>query len=181
VPFIRAESPVAGGPTESGLGDTTQSFFFSPKAPTAGGWIWAVGPVGFYPTASNSALGRKKWGLGPSVLLLSQANGWTYGALANHIWSVAGNDDRPDLSETFLQPFVSYTSPSATGISLNTESIYDWKSDQWTVPINLGVSQLVKFGAQPVSFQLIARKYVEKPAGGPDCGLSFTVTLLSPK
>lgn len=86
VPFIRAESPVAGGPTESGLGDTTQSFFFSPKAPTAGGWIWAVGPVGFYPTASNSALGRKKWGLGPSVLLLSQANGWTYGALANHIW-----------------------------------------------------------------------------------------------
>jgi hypothetical protein len=29
-----------------------------------------------------------------------------YGALVNHVWSVAGDDDRNDLSSTFLQPFL---------------------------------------------------------------------------
>ena len=29
----------SGSNSDSGLGDVTQSFFFSPKQPTAGGWI----------------------------------------------------------------------------------------------------------------------------------------------
>jgi len=37
VPIIDAQSPT-GGRNKSGLGDIWQSFFFSPKAPTAGGW-----------------------------------------------------------------------------------------------------------------------------------------------
>jgi len=40
---------------ESGLGDVVQSFF-SPKAPV-GGWIFAAGPVGLYPRASEDLLG----------------------------------------------------------------------------------------------------------------------------
>jgi len=42
---------------ESGLGDITPSFFFSPKAPTAGGWIWGAGPVFLLPTATADVLG----------------------------------------------------------------------------------------------------------------------------
>ena len=42
MPVIYAESPVPGGGSTAGLGDITQSFFFSPKAPTSGGWIWAL-------------------------------------------------------------------------------------------------------------------------------------------
>ena len=38
-PYIDAQSPLAGGDSASGLGDIQQSFFFSPNAPTAGGWI----------------------------------------------------------------------------------------------------------------------------------------------
>ena len=34
MPVIYAESPVPGGDNTAGLGDITQSFFFSPKAPT---------------------------------------------------------------------------------------------------------------------------------------------------
>ena len=45
VPVIDLESPVAGGNDVSGIGDLVQSFFFSPKAPTANGWIWGAGPV----------------------------------------------------------------------------------------------------------------------------------------
>jgi len=34
---------------------------------------------------------------------------WTADVLANHVWSVAGDSDREDISNTFLQPFAAYT------------------------------------------------------------------------
>ena len=181
VPFIYAESPVAGGDHKSGLGDIVQSFFLSPKAPTSGGWIWGAGPVLLYPSATENALGSEKWGAGPTAVMLKQDSGWTYGLLANHIWSFAGRDSRADVSATFLQPFVSYTTKTYTTFGLNTESTYDWKNSQWTVPINLTVSQLLKLGNQPISLQLGGRYYAEKPDGGPDWGLRFNVTFLFPK
>jgi hypothetical protein len=35
---------VSGSGSQTGLGDVVQSLFFSPKAPTADGWIWGCGP-----------------------------------------------------------------------------------------------------------------------------------------
>lgn len=179
LPFIYAESPVPGGGDESGLGDVVQSFFFSPKEPV-GGWIMAAGPVALWPTATDSDLGAGKWGAGPTALALQQRNGWTYGALANHLWSYAGWGDN-EVNATFLQPFVSFNTKKQTTFGLNTESTYDWTSDRWTVPLNASVSQLLKLGKQPVQFSLGAKYYAEKPAGGPDWGLRFVVTFLFPK
>ena len=179
LPVIYAESPVEGGDSTSGLGDIVQSFFFSPKEPV-GGWILAVGPVALWPTATDSALGAGKWGAGPTALALRQEHGWTYGALANHIWSYAGWGDR-NVNATFLQPFVSFTTKKQTTFGINTESTYDWENSQWTVPLNAFVSQLVKIGGKPVQFQVGYRYYAEKPDGGPDWGLRFTVTFLFPK
>ena len=180
VPIIYAEEPVKGFGDKSGLGDILQSFFFSPKEPV-GGWIVGAGPVFLYPSATDDALGSGKFGLGPTAVLLQQKKGWTYGALANHVWSVAGEGDRPDLSATFLQPFVSFTTKKFTTFGLNTESTYDWKNHQWTVPLNASVSQLLKVGKQPIQLTLGARYYADKPSGGPDWGLRFTVTFLFPK
>ena len=180
LPFIYAESTVAGGDAKRGLGDIVQSFFLSPKAPTSGGWVWGAGPVFLYPSATESALGSEKWGAGPTAVLLKQDSGWTYGLLANHIWSFAGWGDR-DVKATFLQPFVSYTTMTFTTFGLNTESTYDWKAEQWTVPINATVSQLLKIGKQPISLSLGGRYYADRPSGGPDWGLRFTLTFLFPK
>jgi hypothetical protein len=181
VPIIDAESPVSGGSDESGLGDIVQSFFFSPKQPTESGWIWGAGPALLLPTASDSALGSEKWGAGPTAVVLKQANGWTYGALANHLWSYAGEDDRADVNATFVQPFLSFTTKKQTTLMLNTESTYDWDGDQWTVPINFAVSQLLKVGGKPLSFAVGYREYVEAPSGGPEWGLRFVLTFLFPK
>ncbi|MGQ0593105.1 MAG: hypothetical protein ACT4QB_10770 [Gammaproteobacteria bacterium] len=49
------------------------------------------------------------------------------------------------------------------------------------MPLNLLVSQLLKLGKQPIQLQLGGRYYAEKPDGGPDWGLRFTVTSLFPK
>ncbi len=170
-----------------------QSFFFSPKAPV-GGWILAAGPVMLYPTATDKALGFGKWGAGPTALALQQNHGWTYGMLVNHLWSYAdagryAASDAGDASDgsggqvnaTFIQPFVSYTTKTFTTFGLNTESTYDWSNSQWTVPLNVSVSQLLKLGIQPIQLSLGAKYYADGPSGGPDWGLRFAITFLFPK
>ena len=112
---------------------------------------------------------------------LRQQNGWTYGALANHLWGINNPSDREQANATFLQPFVAYTTPNAVTVTLLTESTYDWTSEQWTVPINLAVSKLTSIGDQKVSFQLGGRYYATAPVGGPDWGLRFSAVFLFPK
>lgn len=177
------QSDIAGDSgSQFGLGDTLQSFFFSPKQPSAGGIIWGAGPAFLLPTATDELLGGEKWGLGPTVVLLKQEGHWTYGVLANHIWSVAGDHNRDDVSSTFLQPFLSYTTPTAWTFALNTESTYDWKHDDWSIPINFSVSKLTKFGEQPVSLQLGARYWAKAPDNGPTgWGVRAGITFLFPK
>ena len=180
LPVVYQEN-VVNTDSQSGLSDLLQSLFFSPQAPGPGGIIWGVGPALLFPTATDDLLGTEKFGAGPSAVLLKQSGGWTYGGLVNHIWSYAGNDSRSSLNSTFLQPFVSYTTKKHTTLSLNTETTYDWSGDQWTVPINLALSQLVRFGKQPVSFQIGGRYYAEAPDNGPEWGLRFSVTFLFPE
>jgi hypothetical protein len=170
-------APNGLGKSHAGLGDTTQSFFFSPKKPV-GGWILGAGPVGYYPTATTSYLGAGQWGAGPTIVALRQEHGFTYGILANQIWSFAGQQDRAEVNATFLQPFVSFTTKTYTTFGVNTETTYDWHTEEATVPMNFTVQQLVKIGKQPIAFQLGYRYYVEKPEGGPDWGLRFAITFL---
>lgn len=182
VPVIAQDDVVRLGSSESGLGDLAQSVFFSPKAPTAGGWIWGVGPVLLLPTGSEDSLTADKWGAGPTAVALRQQNGWTYGTLANHIWSFAGSDRRDDVNSTFVQPFLSYTTKTAWTFSLNTESTYDWEHSQWTVPINGQISKVTKLGDQLVSIGGGVRYWAEGPSVSPEgWGIRLTITLLYPK
>lgn len=172
------------GPSGSqfGLGDITQSLFFSPKQPGPGGLIWGLGPAFLIPTATDELTGSGKWGAGPTGVALKQEGPWTYGMLANHIWSFAGVDDRPDVNSTFLQPFLSYTTHDAWTFTLNTESTYDWEDDQWSVPVNLMIAKLVKFDKQPVSFTAGVRYWADAPDSGPEgLGFRLAVTFLFPQ
>jgi hypothetical protein len=161
-----------------GLGDITQSFFFSPKESSP---IWGIGPAFLFPSATNDLLGAEKWGIGPTAVILKQEGPWTYGALANHLWDFAGDDSRSAINATFFQPFVSYITRTKTTVTLNTETTYDWHNDQWIVPVNLIVSQLFKFGDQPAQVFAGIRYYAEKPNVGPEWGLRLGITFLFPK
>lgn len=164
-----------------GLGDTTQSLFFSPKNPGPGGIIWGLGPAFLIPTATDDVLGSGKLGIGPTAVLLKQTGPWTVGVLTNHIWSVAGEGGRPDVSQTFLQPFLAYALGRGMTINLNTESSYDWVANQWTVPINLGLTKVFQIGDQHLSFQIGGKYYAEAPEGAPDWGIRTTLTFLFPE
>jgi len=180
LPIIYQDVPPGG--SDSGIGDITQSLFFSPKKPTASGWILGVGPAFLLPTASKDVLGTEQWGIGPTAVALKQTGGGlTFGALVNHLVSVAGEDDRADLNATFLQPFLSKGFSGGRTATINIESTYDWEGEAWNVPLNVSYSKVTRIGNQMVSFAIGGRAYLERPSGGPDWGARFVVTLLYPK
>ncbi len=179
IPYVNQGETAAGQDDTNGLGDITTSLFFSPKA-APGGIVWGIGPVLAWPTGA-SKLTSGKYSAGPTLIILKQSPGLTYGLLASHMWSyISLRDDRPDVSLTSLQPFISRTLPDSTTFSANLESTYDWQSEQWTVPLNLSVSHIFRFGKQPVSLSGGVRGYLASPEGGADWGLRLQATFLFP-
>lgn len=161
---IKSQSNIFGtSGNQFGLGDATESLWFSPKEPTDFGLIWGVGPVAYLPTATDPLLGAGVWGAGPTVVGLVQRGGWTVGGLANHIWSFGSSK----INSTFLQPFVAYSEKGWT-YTLNSESTYNWNSGEWSIPINLMVAKLIPdFLGHPTQLQAGARYYAASSTGGP--------------
>jgi hypothetical protein len=187
IPFISqydiagtAENPSG---SQTGLGDTTLSLWASPVEPTAGGWIWGIGPAGLIPTGTDSDnfLGGNQWGLGPTIVALRSEGPFTYGTLANHLWNVGGTDGRPSVNATYLQPFFNYIPGGGWTFQLNTESTYDWTGEQWTVPLNLAVRKMFKLGQTNAQWELAGRYYAVKDELGPNWGFRATITLLFPE
>ncbi len=182
LPVLDQEDMPIKGQSDSGIGDVVQSFFFSPKQPTESGWIWGAGPVFLLDTASDDNLGGEQWGAGPTAVLLKQQGQWTVGMLANHIESFAGEDDRDDVSATFIQPFLSYITHTKTTFSISTESTYSWENSDWSVPINFSVKQMLKAGNQLFQVGGGVRYWAESPDGGAeDWGLRLELIFLFPK
>lgn len=168
IPVTYQNDIFPGAGSQFGLGDINMSLFFSPREPTSTGIIWGAGPIFYFPSATDSLLGAKKWGAGPTALALRMQGAWTYGALLNHIWSFAGDDDRMDINNTFMQPFFAYTTPTAWTFSLQSETTYNWEIEKWSVPVNLAVAKLVWLGPLPVSLQAGVGYWLESPEAGPE-------------
>jgi hypothetical protein len=182
LPYIDQQDVISPGSSQSGLGDTVQSFFFSPNEPGPFGEVWGAGLVALLPTATDDLLGTEKWGIGPTAIGLKQVGPWTFGGLVNHIESVGGDGNRADVSLTFIQPFLSYVTEKQTTFSLSPEMTYDWESEEWSVPINFEVKQLVMIGKAPIQIGAGARYWADSPDNGPEgWGVRFSVTLLFPK
>jgi hypothetical protein len=168
--------------TEGGLGDSVASLWFSPAKPTAGGWILGAGPAILVPTATNRLLGNGQWGGGPTGVAVLVRGPWTGLVLGNYIWGAgSAYDGRDSVNQGFLQLALAYTMPTRTTVFTSTESVYAHNDRQWTVPLQLGVNQLLRIGGQPLQLGGLVRYYAEAPQGGPDWGFQLRVTLVFPK
>lgn len=177
IPVVYNDGVIADD-TEFGLGNVLFSAWASPKAPTAGGWIWGLGAAAQLPTSSDDQFGEDQWALGPTGIALRQAGPWTYGALVNHLWDVSGDTD---INNTFLQPFLAHTTKSAVTYSLNMETTYDWNESQWSVPINALIGKVITIGKQPIQITGGIRYWAEAPSGvADDFGLRLQVTYMFP-
>lgn len=100
----------------------------------------------------------------------------------NHIWSVAVDDDRSDVSATFLNPFAAYTTRTTVSMTGMTEATYYWKSEQWSVPLAVTVTKVTKFGDRLVSMDGGLQYYLDSTDGGPEgWGVRLVLTLLFPR
>jgi len=176
LPVIQQKN-VQPGRTQFGLGDATQSFWFSPKEPTSSGLIWGIGPAALLPTGTDG-IGANTWAFGPTIVMLKQTGPWTYGFLMNQLWDTGGP---ADISSMFIQPFLAKGLGKGRTLSLNSESTYNWKTKKWNAPINLQYSKVSKWGKQMVSNQVGVGWYLTSPKGGADWQLRYNLTLLFPK
>lgn len=110
----------------SGLGDMQPAFFLSPKKSKL---MWGLGPQLLLPTATKTGiLGQGKFGLGPTAVVLMQPGEWTFGALLNNVWSVAGHPNLPDVNQFLLQYFINYNLQKGWYLTLHPTLTANWKA-----------------------------------------------------
>ncbi|WP_057938910.1 hypothetical protein [Algoriphagus resistens] len=180
IPIVSQYNITAPGEKQSGLSDAVVSAFFSPK--NSEKLTWGVGPALLVPTGTDDFLTAKKFGVGPTAVALKQGNGWTVGGLINQIWSVAGNEDRPDVSQMFVQPFVVYNWKTGAGVGANMEWTQNWKASTTTLWLNPNVSAVTSLGKQKTQFVVGPRINLAAPDGSKaDWGWRAVVIFLFPK
>jgi hypothetical protein len=179
-PLIYPPQPTTPAPRINGLGDALTTVFFSPAK--SGRIIWGVGPALLLPTATNTALGSEKFGLGPSLVALTQPGKWTVGILANQIWSVSGASNRNDVNTTYLQPFANYNLGSGLSAGVGLEASANWEADDtWTAPLLFNVSKVTLLGKRPVSFAVAAGPTLASSDNAADWRFRLAMTLLFPR
>lgn len=163
-PIISQYNITGEGQSQTGLADAVVSGFISPKE-AKNGFTWGAGPVFLLPVATNNAFASKQFGIGPTAVALKQANGWTYGALVNQIWGIAGGEGRPKVNQFFLQPFMNYNWKSGAGLGGAFEYTHSWTGGTntlWFIPT---VSGLTSLGKQKVSLAFGPRFNLAAPDG----------------
>jgi hypothetical protein len=181
LPLLSNEYPA----DHSGVGDLFVQGYYIPKREGAAVEV-GFGPALVFNTASNDSLGAGKWSIGPAFVFIHKTSDhkWTMALLANHIWSVAGDSDREDVSQTSLQPILTRSLPHSWSMTFSSESTYNWHAQSgngWTVPLGVSVSKVVKLGGRPVSFGTGAFYNVERPDAANRWSARFVVTLVFPE
>jgi len=114
-------------------------------------FLWAVGPVLVFPTASDRRFGQGKWQVGPAGGFAVFGGRWLGGAIVQNPMSVGGDSQRPEVNNMVLQPFVSYDIGRGWFIRSQPQLYFNWKTGGRSYPVDLGFGRTFKIGPQVVS------------------------------
>jgi hypothetical protein len=165
-----------------GLGDMQPAFFLSPKRSKV---IWGIGPQLLLPTATKTGvLGQGKFGLGPTAVALIQPGKWTFGALANNVWAVAGHSELPDVNQFLLQYFINYNLKKGWYLTWQPTMTANWNASggyRWLVPVGGGVGRILRLGSQPVNAGVQFYGNVVHPPGDASWTMRLQIAFLFPR
>jgi hypothetical protein len=184
LPLVVQPPKKAGDHWTTGLSNGYTTFFASPEH--GQGVYWGVGPVLYYPSATNAALGVHRWGTGPSAAVVKKDEGpWVFGAVVNNIWTIGGPPGSSDRTNSLLlNPFASYHFGDGWSIGTSPNITANWIADggKWTVPVGGGLAKAFRAGPQPMKLALDAYDNVIRPQAGHDTWLlQLTLTFLFPR
>jgi hypothetical protein len=157
----------------TGLSNGYTTFFLSPEH--GEGLYWGVGPVLYYPSATNSTVGVNKWGSGPSAAFIKQdESAWVFGAVVNNIWTFGGPPGSTDrTNQLFLNPFVNYHFADGWSVGSSPEITANWiaSGGKWTVPVGGGFGKAFHLGGQAMKLDFNTFYDAIRPKAGNDTWL----------
>lgn len=181
LPLINQNHITGYNHKQFGISDATISAFLSPKN-TKNGLTWGAGTILLLPTGTDKFLSTEKIGVGPSVVVLKQIHGWTFGALANQIWSIAGKEERTNINQLFIQPFFTHNWKSGAGLGGNFEFTQNWESNTSILWFNPTISGITSIGKQKTQLLFGPRFNLLAPSGSfADFGIRGSIVLLFTK
>lgn len=183
IPLIDQPTLAPGLGNVSGLGDVQLSLYMSPVKPF-GGLIWGLGPSFSFATASDRSLGTGKNSAGLSTALLTIQGHWLAGVLITDVASIGGQEDRKDVHQFLMQPFVDYNFSHGWYLASSPIITANWKAtsgNKWTVPVGGGGGKILHIGHQAVNAYVQAFDNVVHPHEGGRWTLRLQVQLLFPK
>jgi hypothetical protein len=72
---------------------------------------WRGGPVMFFPTSTNDALGANQWTASPAAGFVARSHKLLWGVFNQNLFTYAGNNDREDVNVSIIQPIVNFSLP----------------------------------------------------------------------
>lgn len=166
----------------SGLADITYQGFITSSA---GGEIaWGFGGALVIPTHSEPRFGSDKWSAGPAVVMFATPGKWVLGAIAQNIWSIAGDNDAADVNVFTSQFTINYKLGNRWYLTSSPLITANWeaeKDNRWTVPLGGGIGRAFKIGNQAVAIDAGAYYNVEKPRFANEWYSQVLVNFLFPK
>lgn len=156
--LFRFTLPVATAPAfpsgyETGLGDLTLlDILLFPGRQVSFGF----GPLLVLPTATDDSLGSGTWQAGAAGVVVAPQPWGLVGALATYQTSLAGRDEREDVSLATFQPIVNLNLKDGWYLRSSATASFDLENDGYFVPVGLGVGKVFK-----VSDKTTLNAYVE--------------------
>ena len=164
-----------------GLNDLQTSFFLTPHG--ANKWIWGLGPIFEFPTATGKQLGTGRWSAGPTGALIYSNGPWFNGILTSQLMSFAGDRRRGSVNQTYIEPLISYNLDNGWYGQVDPPITYDWTTetqDAWVLPIGADIGKAFNIGRQSMSLQIGSYDLLKHPEGGPQWMIRAQFTLLFP-
>jgi len=125
VPFITEHPALSNGLSDMTLFDLV--VFDKPWG------RWGVGPVALLPTG-GSKHGTEKWGLGPAFGFVVAKPKLIMGIFNQNIFTVAGEDTRPDVNVSIIQPIVNHQLGAGWAVELIANTAPNVKNYKATLP-----------------------------------------------
>ncbi len=182
--LLRASLPVysypvgASGGTETGLSDLNlfAAYLFDTGNPAVS---FGFGPQLTAPTATKDELGSEKWSAGfANVLFNAESKVFQYGYLLTWQASFAGNSDRSNVNIAAFQPFAFFQLGGGTYLRAAPIWVYNLENDDYSVPLGVGIGQVVKRGKTVYNFFVEPQFSVaDRGSGQPEWQIFFALNL----